>query len=80
MQLKRHSFLESIINVMVGYGIALLSQVIIFPFFNIKVTLKENILIGIFFTAISIIRSYFLRRIFNYLTDTKLPNEKIKRG
>lgn len=69
MQLKRHSLLESIVNVAVGYGVALLSQVIIFPVFGIKVTIRDNILIGLFFTVISIARSYVLRRIFNKLTS-----------
>lgn len=69
MQLKRHSLLESMVNVAVGYGVALLSQIIIFPLFGINVSLRDNVLIGVFFTIISIVRSYLLRRIFNKLTD-----------
>lgn len=69
MQLKRHSFIESITNVAVGYGVALLSQIAIFPLFDIKVSLKQNFLIGLFFTVISIVRSYVLRRIFTRLTE-----------
>jgi len=69
MQLKRHSFLESIINVAVGYGVALLSQIIVFPLFSLTVSLESNIKIGLIFTVISIVRSYVLRRIFNKLTD-----------
>lgn len=68
MQLKKHSLIESITNVIVGYGVALLSQIIIFPIFGIKVTIRDNVLIGLFFTVVSIIRSYALRRIFNKLT------------
>ena len=71
MQLKRHSLLESVVNVAVGYGVALLSQIIIFPVFGIKVSLRDNVLIGVFFTIISIVRSYLLRRLFNKLTDTR---------
>jgi len=70
MQLKRHSLLESVVNVGVGYGVALLSQILIFPLFNIKVTLRENVLIGLFFTVISIVRSYLLRRMFTKLTES----------
>ena len=70
MQLKRHSLLESVVNVVVGYGVALLSQIIIFPVFGLKVSLRDNVLIGVFFTIISIVRSYLLRRLFNKLTDT----------
>ena len=69
MQLKRHSLLESIINVAVGYGVALASQIVIFPLYGMEVSLGENIQIGIWFTAISIVRSYVLRRTFNRWTD-----------
>lgn len=67
-QTKKHSFIESITNVAVGYGVALLSQIVIFPYFGIKVSLKQNMVIGCFFTVISILRSYVLRRIFNFIT------------
>ena len=69
MQLKRHSLLESVINVAVGYGVALVSQIVIFPLYGMEVPLSANIQIGIWFTAISIVRSYVLRRAFNRWTD-----------
>ena len=64
-QSKKYSLIESITNVCIGYGIALLSQIIVFPFFDIDVSLKQNIHIGIWFTGVSILRSFVLRRIFN---------------
>lgn len=78
MQLKRHSFLESIINVAVGYGVAVASQIIVFPFFGLQCDLKDNLMIGLVFTVISIARSYFLRRIFNKFTDKPLHARDIK--
>lgn len=69
MQLKRHSLLESVINVAVGYGVALVSQIVIFPLYGMEVPLSANIQIGVWFTVISIIRSYLLRRCFNKWTD-----------
>jgi uncharacterized membrane protein (DUF485 family) len=69
MQTKTHSLIESITNVVVGYFVALLSQIAIFPLFGIHVTVRENVLIGLFFTVISIIRSYILRRIFTKRTE-----------
>lgn len=69
MQLKRHSLLESFVNVAVGYGVALLSQILVFPIFNIQVSFEQNIYIGLIFTVISIIRSYLLRRCFTHLTE-----------
>ena len=65
MQSKKFSMIESITNVAVGYFVALFSQLIIFPVFNIHVPLKSNLLIGAFFTVVSIARSYTLRRVFN---------------
>jgi hypothetical protein len=69
MQLRRHSLIESITNVAVGYGVALASQLVIFPIFGIHVTLRDNIWIGVWFTAISLCRSYILRRIFTRITE-----------
>lgn len=69
MQSRLYSFIESIINVLIGYVVALISQIIIFPVFHIKISLKENILIGLFFTAVSIARSYLLRRCFNRIGE-----------
>lgn len=63
-QTKRHSLTESITNVVVGYGVAVISQLIIFPFFDIHIALSDNFLIGLWFTGISIVRSYSLRRWF----------------
>jgi len=58
------SFLESLINVTVGYGVAVSAQIAIFPMFGLQVALSDNLAIGAIFTAISIVRSYTLRRIF----------------
>jgi hypothetical protein len=68
MQHKKYSLLESIVNVVVGYFIALLTQILLFPLLGIAVSLKQNIMIGVVFTIISIARSYLLRRVFNKLT------------
>ena len=65
MQSKTHSLIESLTNVAIGYVVALLSQIIVFPMFNIYVPLSDNLLIGLWFTVISIFRSYVVRRYFN---------------
>ena len=64
-QTKRQSLSESIVNVVVGYLIAVGSQVLIFPFFDIVVTIGDNLLIGLWFTMVSILRSYLIRRYYN---------------
>jgi hypothetical protein len=67
-QTKRHSLLESLVNVAIGYGVALISQLLIFPLYGVHLPLGDNIAIGLWFTAISIVRSYSLRRWFNRVT------------
>lgn len=68
MQTKARSLIEALANVAVGYLVAVASQVAIFPLFSIHVTTATNLKIGAYFTAISIIRSYVIRRIFNQQT------------
>lgn len=65
MQTKTQSMIESISNVAIGYMVALASQLAIFPMFGIHIPLSDNIAIGAWFTVISIIRSYAVRRLFN---------------
>jgi len=62
MQTKLDSFFESLLNVVVGYLIALGSQLLVFPLFGINIPLADNILIGMIFTVVSIARSYLIRR------------------
>lgn len=65
MQTKKQSLQESLTNVAIGYIVALLSQLVIFPLFGLDVPFSDNVLIGLWFTVISIARSYILRRWFN---------------
>jgi hypothetical protein len=67
-QTRTHSALESIANVAIGYAVALASQLVIFPCFDIHVPLSDNLLIGVWFTLISLLRSYALRRWFTHRT------------
>jgi len=64
-QTKLGSWIESCMNVLIGYGVALLSQIAVFPWFGIHVSLETNLWIGAWFTVISLIRSYVIRRWFN---------------
>lgn len=65
MQSKKHSLIESFTNVLIGYVVALLSQLAVFPLFDINVPFTDNLLIGAYFTIISLVRSYVIRRWFN---------------
>lgn len=65
MQSRLESFVEAAINVVIGYFIALGSQLIIFPIANIHVSMNTHLWIGAWFAFISIVRSYVIRRWFN---------------
>ena len=65
MQTKKHSFYESCVNVAIGYTVAVLSQVVVFPLVGVKASLNQNLKIGLYFTVISLLRTYLIRRWFN---------------
>lgn len=58
------SFVESVANVIVAYGVAVVTQILIFPVFGLYTTLSQNLKIGALFTIVSICRSFALRRLF----------------
>lgn len=64
-QTKIESLIESLVNILIGYGVALISQILVFPLFGIIVPLSTNMWIGAWFTVISLVRSYVIRRWFN---------------
>lgn len=65
MQSRLESLFESFVNILIGYVVAIVSQIIVFPLVNIDVPLSTNLIIGFYFTLISLVRSYLLRRYFN---------------
>ena len=64
-QSRAQSLVESMVGTAIGYGVAVLSQLLIFPLFGIKVAFTDNLLIAGWFTVISVARSYLVRRWFN---------------
>ena len=65
MKLSRlMSLVESVANVIVGYGVAVMTQILIFPIFGLHTTLAQNLKMGAIFTVVSIARSFALRRLF----------------
>lgn len=64
-QTRIGSLVEALANVAIGAGIALGSQLVIFPAYGIHVSWGVDLAITAWFTVISIARSYVLRRYFN---------------
>ena len=63
-QSRLMSRVESLANVAVGYAVAVLTQMLVFPLFGLMTTVPENLAIGAIFTVVSLARSYALRRTF----------------
>jgi hypothetical protein len=58
------SFTEATTNVCVGFAFALVTQFTIFPMLGLAVSVANNLIIGVIFTAVSLLRSFTLRRLF----------------
>ena len=64
-QTKLGSFYEALMNVAIGAVVALLTQLAVFPTEDIHITWDAQFRIMMWFTVISVIRSYVVRRWFN---------------
>ena len=63
-QSRTMSLVEAVANVVVGYGVAVITQMLVFPLFGLQTTLAQNLKMGAVFSIVSIIRSFALRRVF----------------
>jgi len=64
-QSRLMSLVEVLANVLVGYLLAVATQLLIFPLFGLEATLRQSLGIGAVFTLVSLARGYLLRRLFN---------------
>ena len=67
MQSRKHSLLEALLNTASGFITSLLTQWLVFPWFNLHPSFHENLALTAIFTVVSIVRSYAWRRAFNTL-------------
>jgi hypothetical protein len=52
MQSRAMSLVEAVANVVVGYSVAVVTQIMVFPRFGIHATLDQNLTIGLIFTLV----------------------------
>jgi uncharacterized membrane protein YagU involved in acid resistance len=71
MQTKLQSLIEAWANVAVGFGINFAANLVILPLFGYTPSLRDNFVIGLLYTAVSLVRSYAIRRWFNGLKFAK---------
>ena len=64
-QTRLESLIESVINTGLGFLVALITQILVYPVFDINVTLGDQTLLALIFTSVSLVRGYIVRRYFN---------------
>jgi hypothetical protein len=74
-QSRLMSLVEAVANIVVGYGVAVATQVIAFPPFGLQVSLSQYLAIGAMFTVVSLARSYLLRRMFEAMRHCRHRGE-----
>lgn len=75
-QTRTQSAVEAVTNVAVGYLINITANFLIFPLFGWDITLGQNVLMGVFYTVISLVRSYSLRRFYNWRHGKQINTEE----
>ena len=71
MQSKRGSLIEAFAQTFIGYWINIVVQIIVYPLYGATFSLQQNLSIGLIFLAVSLVRGYGLRRLFNWLPALK---------
>lgn len=65
-QSKRASLAETLFNTKVGFAINFVANLVILPMFGFPIKPGPAFAMGLVFTVISIVRGYFVRRLFNH--------------
>ena len=73
-QTRIMSLVEAVANVLAGYGVAVVAQILIFPVFGLQTTLVQNLKMGLIFSGISLARSFSLRRLFEAVRGRAPPS------
>jgi len=74
MQSRWGSFIEATVNIVIGYVTAIAAQIVIFPMFGLYASHTQHLLIGLCFTAVSLVRSYLVRRFFNKIKSLQVTH------
>lgn len=65
-QTRLGSLIEALINVVIGFSINFVANMVILPYYGMKtLTASTNFKMGLIYTVISVARSYTIRRRFN---------------
>lgn len=78
MQTKKQSIIEICTSTAVGFAVSLTATFFVMPLFGFTSTPVKNLGITIFYTVISIIRGYVIRRWFNKKVVAPKDTERYK--
>ena len=65
MQTRRQSLVEVLVSTALGLSISTATNYYALPLFGLEVSMPTAGAMAVLFTALSLVRSYFVRRIFN---------------
>ena len=68
---KKGSLVESIIQVLSGWGVAIVTQLIVYPLMGIEVSIVQNINLSLIFIVVGFIKQYYVRRLFEMYVKIK---------
>lgn len=80
MQTRMDSFFEAVTNTFIGWFISMLTWMVVAWAMAIPVSFGDSLLITWIFTAVSIARSYLLRRLFNGKSVWQAVKERVYVG
>jgi hypothetical protein len=64
-QTRLGSFIEALFNVVIGFAINFMANMLILPLIGFHISVSQNLFIGVLYTLVSVARSYVIRRWFN---------------
>jgi hypothetical protein len=64
-QTRMQSMVETLTNIGVGYGLNFTANLLVFPHFGWQISARQNVVLGVIYTGVSLARGFGLRRLFN---------------
>lgn len=64
-QTRRGAIIEAWVNIFIGFSINFFANFAIFPLIDVHVSSAQNFWLGCIYTAVSVVRSFMIRRWFN---------------
>ena len=76
-QSRALSAVEALANLAIGWLVALATQMVVFPAVGLQANLAQTLSVSGAFTAVSVLRSYAVRRLFEALARRKGPGGRV---